>query len=244
MKITAVAILASCAPSLGFALVGNTWKFDKVPSDGLADVTFPFNMAKAPHKRGFYFAQQFNFRNVKNVGYTGLQPRTDSNGKSVVHAAFSSFQGGTTSSHINCSDGADGGSGVSCSVDIAGDYNHTYNLVVENTRNTTWRGTLVDTVTGTSTVVGEWTLPNGSGKIVNGLLGFVEYYIWNSQPMHTCDSLPFTEAAFYDPTSKTVGATGGKITSVYEYGDCVKKAGYSVKQIPGAYDIKVGFPML
>ncbi|KAF9361344.1 hypothetical protein BGX26_004202 [Mortierella sp. AD094] len=241
MKLTAAAVLASCVPSLGFALVGNGWKFNSAPSGGLNDVTFPFKIANAPHKSGFYFAQQFNFHNVAEVGYTGLQPRPDSNGNSVVHAAFSSFQGGTTSNHPNCSDGADGGAGVSCSVDINGDYSHTYNLVVKNTSGTTWRGTLVDTVTGKSTVVGEWTLPHGAGKIVNGQVGFVEYYIWNGQPSHTCNSLPSTKATFYNPTSKTRGASGGKITSVYEYGDCVGKAGYSARKVSKGYDIKVGF---
>ncbi|KAG0033534.1 hypothetical protein BGZ82_006075 [Podila clonocystis] len=175
MKLTA-ASLALCAPSLAFALIGNDWAFDKAPSDGPSDITFSFNMAKAPHKSGFYFAQQFNFHNVAKVGYTGLQPREDKNGASIVHAAFSSFQGGTTTKHPNCYVGADGGPGVSCAVDYAGDYSHTYNLVVENTEGTTWRGTLVDTVTRTSTVVGEWTLPSGAGKIVNGQFGFVEYY--------------------------------------------------------------------
>ncbi|KAG0198441.1 hypothetical protein BGX28_008154 [Mortierella sp. GBA30] len=241
MKLTAAAVLVLCAPSLGFALVGNGWKFNNAPADGLNDVTFPFSIANAPHKSGFYFAQQFNFKNVKEVGYTGLQPRPDSRGNSIVHAAFSSFQGGTTSKHPNCHSGADGGPGVSCAVDIKGDYNHTYNLVVENTRGTTWRGTLVDTVTGRSTVVGEWTLPSGAGKLVNGQVGFVEYYTWNGQPSHTCDSLPFTKAIFYDPTSKTQGASGGKITSVYEYGDCIGKANYFAKQVAGGYDIKVGF---
>ncbi|KAF9386608.1 hypothetical protein CPB97_003546 [Podila verticillata] len=242
MKLTAAALLALCAPSLSFALVGNDWKFSNAPADGLNDITFPFNMAKAPHKSGFYFAQQFNFHNVTDVGYTGLQPREDSRGKRVVHAAFSSFQAGTTTKHRNCSQGADGGAGVSCAVDIQGDYNHTYNLVVKNIRGTTWRGTLVDAVTRKSTIVGEWTLPAGAGKLVNGQGGFVEYYTWNGQPSHTCDSLPFTEATFYSPTSTTRGASGGSNTDVYEYGDCVGKAGYSVTKVArGGYDIKVGF---
>ncbi|KAF9085012.1 hypothetical protein BGX29_002216 [Mortierella sp. GBA35] len=242
MKITAAAaILVSCVPSLAFALVGNDWSFSKAPEDGLKDITFPFNMAKAPHKSGFYFAQQFNFHGIKDVGYTGLQPREDENGKSIVHAAFSSFQAGTTTKHRNCYPGADGGPGVSCAVDIKGNYRHTYNITVENIRGTTWRGTLIDTVNKKATVIGEWTLPKGAGKIVNGQVGFVEYYTWNGQPSHTCDSLPYTQAAFYHPTSKTKGAKGGKVTKVYEYGDCVGQAGYAVKKRSTGYDIKVGF---
>lgn len=44
----------------------------------------------------------------------GLQPRPDKNGKQRLHAAFSSFIAGTTSKDTQCSDGADGGAGVSC----------------------------------------------------------------------------------------------------------------------------------
>ncbi|KAG0301999.1 hypothetical protein BGZ98_007874 [Dissophora globulifera] len=241
MKFTAVAVLVSCVPSLGIALVGNDWGFYDAPSDGLNDITFPFNIANAPHVSGFYFAQQFGFYNVENISYTGLQPQPDSNGKSIVHAAFSSFEGGTTTNHPNCYSGADNGPGVSCAVDIIGNYNHTYNLVVENTNGTTWRGTLVDTETSSSTVVGEWTLPQEAGKIINGQGGFVEYYTWNGQPSHTCDSLPFTEATFYNPTSKTIGASEGYTYNIVEYGDCIGKAGYSATEVSEGYDIKVGF---
>ncbi|KAF9285699.1 hypothetical protein BGZ68_003619 [Mortierella alpina] len=241
MKFTTTALLAACVPSLAFALVGNGWKFDNAPADGLNDITFPFNMAKAPHKSGYYFAQQFNFHNVKDVGYTGLQPREDSSGNKIVHAAFSSFQNGTTTKHRNCHYGADGGPGVSCAVDIKGGYRDTYNLVVANIGGTTWRGTLVNTKTRRSTVVGIWTLPAGAGKLVNGQVGFVEHYKWNDGKPHACNTLPFTEATFYNPTSKTRGASGGKITSVYEYGNCIGKVRYSAKKQSKAYKIRVGF---
>ncbi|GJJ74919.1 hypothetical protein EMPS_07277 [Entomortierella parvispora] len=241
MKLNAAVLLALCAPSLAFGLVGDNWSFKTAPADGLNDISFAFNMAKAPHKSGFYFAEQFNFKNVTDVGYTGLQPREDVNGKSVVHAAFSSFQAGTTTRHKNCHAGADGGPGVSCALDIPGDYNHTYSIEVRNIGRTTWRGTLTDTVTKKSFVIGEWTLPAGAGKIVNGQMGFVEYYIWDGQPAHTCESLPKTEVIFYNPTSRTKGASGGEITSVYEYGDCVGKAGFILKKLPDGYDIQVGF---
>ncbi|KAF9901565.1 hypothetical protein EC991_006013 [Linnemannia zychae] len=244
MKLTIAAILALCAPSVCLGLVGNSWKFASAPSDGLDDVTFSFNIANAPHKRGFYFAQQFNFKNTPKVGYTGLQPQVDAKGKSVIRGVFSSFQGGTTTKHPNCHPGADGGPGVSCAVLIDGDYNHTYNLVVENIGGTSWRGTLVDTVTSAATIVGEWTLPAGSGKIVNGQVGFVEYFIWNGLPSFTCDSCPYTEAIFYDPTSKTTGASGGKITRVYDYGTCKGKVQYSSAPINGGYEIKVGFKQI
>ncbi|KAG0239755.1 hypothetical protein BGW41_007470 [Actinomortierella wolfii] len=163
------------------------------------------------------------------------------NGRSVFRSVFTSFQGGASTNHPNCHQGTDDIPGVSCAVLIEGDYSHTYNTVVENIDGTTWQGTLVDIVTGTETVTGEWTLPAGSGKIVNGQVGFVGYFIWNDQLPHTCDSLPFTEVTYFHPTSITVGASGGKITSVYEYGDCVGKVKYSSTPVNGGFDIKVGF---
>ena len=241
MKLTIATLLAFSAPSLAWALIGNDWSFSRAPSDGLDDVTFPFNMAHAPHNSGFYFAQEYAFHNVKELAYCGVQPRPDKNGKSIVHGVFSTFQGGSTTNHKNCSLGADGGVGVSCSVEVPGDYNHTYNVEVKNIGGTSWRGTLIDAVTGSPTVIGEWTLPAGAGKLLDHYIGFVEYYTWNGQSSHTCNSLPKTEVTFFDPTSKTKGASGGKVTSVYEYGDCIGKAGYSATTVTGGYDIKCGF---
>ncbi|KAF9402814.1 hypothetical protein BGZ94_004806 [Podila epigama] len=243
MKIAAAfVLLASSAPSLTWALIGNNWKFTTVPANGLNDITFPINMANATHKSGFYFAQQFFFKNVSEVAYTGIQPREDKNGKSIVHAAFSSFQGGTIVRHKNCHYGADGGPGVSCAVQLAGSYNDTYNCVVEHVGNTTWKGTLVNTVTGDSAVIGQWELPAGAGKIVNGQVGFVEYYIWNRRTADkSCHTLPATAVSFFHPTSKTSGSSGGKITRVYPYGNCVGKVNFEYWSIPNGYGIKAGF---
>ncbi|KAI0011515.1 hypothetical protein F4779DRAFT_215375 [Xylariaceae sp. FL0662B] len=240
MKLAAT-VLASYGPTLGFALVQLDWSFSTTPSGGLNDITFPINMANTSHQSGYYFAQQFNFDNVQDVGYTGLQPRPDSNGNSIVHAAFSSFQNGTTTSHPNCSNGADGGPGVSCAVDIQGDYSHTYNCVVQNTGGTTWRGTLVDTVTGQSNVIGEWTLPSGSGKLKGSQVGFVEYYPWNIPSPPPCSSLPKTEVTFYYPTTNTSGAVNGTIPRFYETGNCVGQVGYSASRGSSSWTIEVGF---
>ncbi|KAF9162096.1 hypothetical protein DFQ26_003870 [Actinomortierella ambigua] len=217
----------------------NTWDFDQIPPTGLRDITFPINVANAAHKRGFYFAQQFNFQNIPHMGYTGLQPQADDNGNSVIRGVFSSFQNGTTTSHPNCGPGADGGPGVSCGLIFPVDYSHTLNMVVENIGGTTWRGTAVDTVTNVTTEIGVWTLPPESGAIVNGQMEFIEYFLG---VQGNCSALPFVEVTLFNPTSKTVGASGGNITSVYEQpGDCVSKFNFSDTLVPGGHDIKIGF---
>ncbi|WPH01531.1 Hypothetical protein R9X50_00437700 [Acrodontium crateriforme] len=233
-------VLASAIPAAR-ALVGNDWEFSGAPSSGLADVTFPLNIANAPHKEGYYFAQQFGFHNGGDVGYTGLQPRPDSSdGSSNIHAAFSSFIEGTTSSDSNCSDGADGGSGVSCATDFQDTYADTYNLVVENVGGTTWKGTVVNTVSGNQYHIGQYTLPSNYGNINSTEVGFVEYYPWNGQASHQCSETPITEVTFGNPTSNSGGT--GKVDKPYEYGDCIGKVQFETTQTSNGWNIKLGYP--
>ncbi|CAI7571333.1 unnamed protein product [Penicillium manginii] len=199
------------------ALVGISWKVSNGPSNGLKDISFPIAMPNAAHKSGYYYAQQFSFAGQSDVGYTGLQPREDNGSNSVVHAVFSSFVAGTTSTDANCSDGADGGAGVSCAVEVSATYAHGYVLRVENTAGTTWTGTMVDAVDGTETHIGSYTLPSGSG----GIQG--------SQ----------TDVTFGVPTSS--GGTG-ELGDAYEYGDCVGQVDFSTKRVDGdAVNVVVGF---
>jgi hypothetical protein len=220
------------------ALVGISWNITSGPSSGFTDVTFPMNIANAPHTSGFYFAQQFGFNGVSGLGYTGLQPRPDSDSNSVIHAAFSSFVSGTSTNDSNCSNGADGGAGVSCSIEINGDYSHTFNLVVQKSCGQIWIGTLVDTVTGQETHIGSWSLPSGATGIESSQLGFVEYVPWNSES-HACDQLPKTDVIFGNPMTTNNGT--GALSSAWEYGDCVGEVGFSSSQTSSGVEVTVGF---
>ncbi|KAE8412285.1 hypothetical protein BDV36DRAFT_288008 [Aspergillus pseudocaelatus] len=237
-----ISALAAIIPLLPVAeaLVGLDWSATNIPSTGLRDITFPISIANAPREEGFYFAQQFSFNGVSDVGYTGLQPRPDANGASIIHAVFSSFVPGSTSTDENCSDGADGGAGVSCAVEIPASYAPMYHLVIKNTEGTTWTGTLVDTVNNNETHIGEYTLPSGTGGIKESQVGFVEYYPWNAVPEHTCDSLPYTNATFLNPTSSESGVTA-TVGRPYEYGDCENHAGFDVQEVEDGFEVSVGF---
>ncbi|KAI0792921.1 hypothetical protein C8Q75DRAFT_587712 [Abortiporus biennis] len=217
------------------------WNVANTPSTGLKDITFPFNIANATHIAGYYFAQQFSFVNAPAIGYTGLQPRPDQNGKSIIHGVFSSFINGTSTRDTNCHMGADNGPGVSCSVEVASDYSHTYNLVVENTSGTTWRGTMVDTVSGVQTRVGSWTLPTGIGGIRSRQLGFIEYYRWNDKKDHPCSSLPKTSVFFGIPTTSTASAVGS-LGYPYDTGKCSGKVNLVSSRSPIGVWLSLGFP--
>ena len=238
-KMKTFSILAAGSSFLPFtsALVGWTWSVENTPDDGLKDITFPMNIANTQHESGYYFAQQFNFVNINDVGYAGLQPREDnSNGSSIIHAAFSSFQAGTTSDDSNCSDGADGGPGVSCAVEFPGSYAHTYNVYVQNDEGTTWSGTVVDTVTSRKIHIGTYTLPSAAKGIKGSQLGFIEDYAG-----HDPADLPYTNVTVGVPSTSTEGATG-KMDEPYEYGETEGKVDFDfVKLANGGYQMSCGF---
>ncbi|KAK7039662.1 beta-glucan synthesis-associated [Favolaschia claudopus] len=169
------------------------WSMTNVPSTGLMDITFPMAILEADHISGYYFAQQFDFTDPSAFGYTGLQPRPDRNGSTVLHAAFSSFTNGTTSTDANCHNGADGGPGVSCSVEWNGVYGRTYNLeVAYEPSSKNWVGSVIDTVTGQRVHMGSYKLPSGVGGIASSEVGFIEWYPWNVRvPPNHCAKLPY-----------------------------------------------------
>lgn len=240
----ATPILIVILPTLTTANVGLSWSFANVSSSGLKDITFPMAMPHAKHENGLYFAQQFGLVGVDDVGYTGLQPRSDtSNGTSIVHAAFSSFVPGTTTTDTeNCSDGADGGPGVSCAVDVPAPYLHPYSLVVKNTHGTTWTGTLVDAVLGNGTHIGEYTLPAGTGGIQASQIGFVEYFLFNAEKQWGCSKMPRADVTFWPPRTNTSRLSVGELGKPYSYGDCDEEGNFRTTQVGGkGYRVTVGF---
>ncbi|KAK2766976.1 hypothetical protein FQN54_006293 [Arachnomyces sp. PD_36] len=234
------AVLLSLLP-VTQAQAYTSWKVADVPSSGLKDISFPMSIANAPHVAGFYFAQQFSFVGQNGVGYTGLQPRKDSDSSSIIHAVFSSFIAGTTSDDDNCSDGADGGAGVSCAADIPATYDGTYQLKISNTEGTTWTGTLVHTDSGNESHIGTYTIPSGSGGITGSQIGFVEYYPWNSPKPHKCSKLPYTSIVFGSPKTSTEGAGEGSLGGAFEAGDCIGKVGFQTERTSDTVKITVGF---
>ncbi|KAL4246515.1 hypothetical protein ABKN59_008631 [Abortiporus biennis] len=112
-------------------------------------------------------------------------------------------------------------------------------MVVENTSGTTWRGTMVDTVTGVRTRVGSWTLPSNMGGIKSSQVGFIEYYLWNDGKNHPCNTLPKTSVFFGIPTTMTLGAIPS-LGNAYEYGNCVGQVNFVTSRSPLGVSVSVG----
>ena len=231
---TAAAVLP---PTLAIFLAYIPWD---VPNGEVKHVTFPMNIANAPHERGYYFSQYYILTGQKAGNYIGLQPRPDAGpGRSIVHGTFSTFvPGSTVNDKDHCKPGADGSpDGVSCAVDFEGTYANTYNLEVLNTEGTTWNGTAVDTVTGRRIHIGSYTLPAGTGTTLQWHIGFVEYF---PSPPPPCDKLPYTSVMFGVPTTD---AGKGSLKNPYEVGPCKGEDSFRSTRTPdGGVDISAGFP--
>ncbi|KAJ7488302.1 hypothetical protein FB451DRAFT_1226964 [Mycena latifolia] len=235
-----VASLIGLLPT-AHALVGSSWSVTNVPTTGLTDITFPITIVEADHISGYYFAQQFGFVGLSDVGYTGIQPRPNSGGKAVLHGVFSSFVPGSTTDDKNCHSGADGGAGVSCSVEWNGVYNRTYNYEVASAGNRRWVGTAIDTVDGTRVHIGSYTLPAGAGGIKSSQAGFVEWYPWNGgEPPNHCARLPYQKTIFGTPRTNHTGSVGTQSLS-YEYGDCVGQVAFHTEKVASGVVNNCGF---
>lgn len=235
-------------PSLVSANMGIYWSMGNVTSSGLKDITFPMAMPNSKHESGLYYAQQFPFIDAGGIGYTGLQPKADTANGSIIHAVFSSFAPGTTTTDLaNCHDGADGGAGVSCAVEIPAPYSHLYHLVIRNTNGTTWTGTLVDAALGNETHIGTYTLPPGSKGISGSHMGFVEWFLFNvedAEEKGECDTMPSAAVTFYPPVSNSTssGKGVGKLGEPYPYGGCEEDGNYQWKAVNGGgYSMSAGY---
>ncbi|MFF1355165.1 hypothetical protein [Streptomyces sp. NPDC058297] len=227
---TAVGALAALVPFIAApdaqaqTFGGNellSWSISGAPSEGLTSLNFPITVnTGTAHVAGTYFAMQYGFTGQSDIGYAGLQPRPDANGHQRLHGVFSSFISGTTSTHANCSDGADGGAGVSCGVDFDAVYGHTFRVEITQAGTDTWSGTVVDTNNGQRIPVGTYKLPAGSGNLKASQAGFIEYY-----NVPSCDQQPRYDVTFGGPSS---GSLSGTTTWVKEYGEC---AGYGNTQV-------------
>ncbi|KAK2601521.1 hypothetical protein QQS21_004906 [Conoideocrella luteorostrata] len=223
------------------------WDIENVPESGLKDIIFPMSMRDSIHQEGWYFAQDFFFGGTPGaLAYIGLQPRRDNTSGPVIHAAFSSFAKGTKANDPNCKDGADGGPGVSCAVDIIGDYTHLHDLKVNNTGGTTWSGTLIDTLTKHETHIGSWTLPAHNTGLKGPWVGFVEWWPFNNPGGKdpACHQLNKTSVLFGIPRTSSSGAGPGNLGDAYEVSKCKGKQNFHSRRVGDSVEVTVGFNKL
>jgi len=172
----------------------------------------------------FYYGALQNYYQNSCPGcgyYFGLQPL----GQYGKTALFSVFGAGTSSSSPACAAGADGGPGTSCHIPYGWTLGHFYDFTVTEVGSTsstvTWKGNVTDDNTGTTTLIGDVTVPYAWGLLSNsGSIAFDEYF--GSDP---CPKQPFSENLYFTPTGYRGGTSyAGAINS----NGLVKNAGCNV----------------
>jgi hypothetical protein len=187
-------------------------------------------------KSYYYWAFQDGF-----VGggafYFGLQPYGSCpGGGNCKIALFSFFGNGATTSASSCLSGADGGPGMSCHIpynwSIGVPYRFTIQLTATDAVNNTetWSGTVTDTIAGSSTEIGNWTIP-GQNTTVPGLIGteavsFVEYY---EAVKGGCRQEPYAKVNMSVPTGSSNGTVSeGGVNSTFPTQTCSTSAAFTL----------------
>lgn len=199
--------------------IGLDWKARNYPEDGFTSITFPITVEEQdPCERGWYFAYQFHFirddgdRYEGNRGYTGVQPRPNSDGSGFhAYCPFSRWgtqQPGDIVDTDGCHSGADGSSGVTCNDRIAipdFQYGREYLCTVETDavhggEMGLWRGFVTDSVTLEQRQLGAWWAPQG--QRTKGLRpwesAFTEFFL---DP--ECHEIPYARIRYGVPYSIT-----------------------------------------
>jgi hypothetical protein len=172
-----------------------------MPNDDVTHITFPINIANAPHKSVYRFSHTFILGGQRAADIIiGLLPQPDAGpGISVIRAIFESTLslGPTINVDDNCT--PDDGGGAVCTVNFNGTYDNMYNLGVRHTGGTTWNGMVINTVTNRRIHIGSITLPVGVGT--NSILqcSFVEFA--DSEEEIPCNKFPHSSVVFGVPTT-------------------------------------------
>lgn len=178
--------LLAALVSAPLALAGpNVWyKVPNAPAEGFESVSAKFNMdPSSTHVTGYYAATQWSFTG-HDVHYFGVQPFTPGSRSTTGHLAYSVFGPGSKSGDPNqCNGGADGGSGVSCWLDIDIDYGRWYTIestVVEKTTDGSrrWNGTLIDDQGKRTYIASFWT-DASYGALSQTVTQWLEWYPYN-----------------------------------------------------------------
>jgi hypothetical protein len=194
------AALAS-TPSMSWSISG--------AKNGVTELSFYQQIDVAKPEKMFYFGNQFKFIGGGHGGYIGMQPVPhDSRGGRQFLVIFSSFRADSHPSHRNCHGGADGSpDGVSCKTTIKGALGHTYRLQVVKS-GTQLTGRVIDTVTGASTVVGQWSVGTEARNISTWDVAWVERYRGPKMPPCNSTTWPYYKVRFGNPTANYGALTG------------------------------------
>ncbi|EJT45376.1 hypothetical protein A1Q1_06139 [Trichosporon asahii var. asahii CBS 2479] len=167
----------------GPALASSPLSFWKAPArdGGYEKISAKFYVdPSSTWKTGYYASTQASFAG-HDVQYFGIQPRE---GQYSGHLTYSVFgKGSSVGDPARCSGGADGGAGVSCSLDginlNKGEWYEIVSAVVEHgDKGRRWNGTLIDSQ-GKQTYIASFWTDDSYGPLSGDGAQWLEWYYFN-----------------------------------------------------------------
>ncbi len=167
--------------------------FPTPPTSGYSSVQHDLNVDYVTPHASYFWAHQINFASsgTKGGGYFGMQSGSSSTQDRVVLFALWDT---TRANGSSCSSFSNEGSGMHCGVGynwVAGrTYHFKLGKLSQDTYGTWWRASVVDTVTGVVTIIGDIENPPGWGGLgtFSGL--WTEYFAGS---VSTCNDLPYSK---------------------------------------------------
>ncbi|BEJ15399.1 hypothetical protein CspHIS471_0500040 [Cutaneotrichosporon sp. HIS471] len=156
-----------------------------MPARGYESVSARFYIDPGSTWRsGYYMSTSWIYTKSWNeLQYFGLQPRTAGDGPTTGRLVYSVFGNGTRSTNKRCSNGADGGAGTSCSLNInfqAGQwYRIESKIIAKTATENRWEGTFIDEGTGVRTVIADFYTPVAFGGLNDAVAQWLEWYKYN-----------------------------------------------------------------
>jgi hypothetical protein len=239
------------SPTLAVTLTQITAVFARipwsVPNNDVARVTFPVNIANAPHEHAYRFSHAFGFQGQPGQPEAyitiGLLPQPDAGpGISVIRATFQSTFYADPDFPPHDEDNCNSHDfGVDWVVNCQGPYENTYHLEVRHTGGTTWNGTVINTVTNRRIHIGSITIPFYTGTVPTVRASFVELDDLEPQrPWPGCDQLPHSSVVLGVPMTN-IGE--GEWRGNPEEDACEDEDNFfNFQRTPDEIEINLGFP--
>ncbi|HHT2664600.1 TPA: DUF3472 domain-containing protein [Citrobacter freundii] len=204
-------------------------RIPETPAEGWQEISHAIRINAGPASESMYYAQYVSFSTATDDDegyYYGIQPQ--GNGRALV--LFSYFgKGGQPVDTQHCSQGADGGEGVSCdTVVIPFKYGENYifsaKLIGETKNENIWEGSVVAASTNVRTKLGSWGTPKSIGYLSGQSIGFIEAYMG----IRSCADIPATSAYFSPGKAARTdhSIVTGNIIETYPVGVCDGKVAF------------------
>lgn len=212
---TVLAALAAAAPALA-TTPGAWFQFANTPADGFESVSASFWIdPKSTWTTGYYAATSWAFKG-HDVQYFGVQPRSNGDGTTTGHLAYSVFGPGTSiGDPAQCKTTADGGAGTSCWLDInfeAGRWYTIESTVVEKPADGSrrWNGTFIDDQGTRTHIASFWTDSSFGALDGTGISQWLEWYEFNGDTRAPADRpcQPWFKTFFGKPQAQGQTAVG------------------------------------